>query len=140
MPDLVLDASVVCNRLLDQPLSAKARLVFEVDAKIAAPALARLEIASALWMAARTRKLTSDEATERFEDVERLPLDFVNDPEVDVLAFRLALEHDFSPYDAEYVALALAYDCALITADREQLDIARDRCGFGKRAIWLGDL
>lgn len=140
MPELVLDASVLCNRLLNQPLSKEARSVFASDLALVAPALARLEAASALWLAVKSGKLTHAEATERFDDVERLPIDFVNDPTTDVLALQLALEHNLSPYDAEYIALAIAEECALVTADRKQHEIARDRCGLGRRAVWLGDV
>jgi predicted nucleic acid-binding protein len=99
-----------------------------------------METASALWVAARRGVIEPAQALDRMRSVQRLPIEFVSRPELQSHALQLALEHTLSLYDAEYIALALAEDCALVTADRKQFSIAQEHCGLGARAIWLGDV
>ncbi len=140
MPDLVVDASVIVNALAEQPLTPQATAVLESDLRLLSTTTARMEAASALWLAARCAGLDRLTALERLASLDLSPIAFLSFPELNVRALELGLEHDLSPYDAEYIALAIAQDCGLVTADREQLRIASERCGLGERAIWLGDI
>ncbi len=140
MNDLVVDASVIVNALADQPFTTQAEAVLESDLRLLSTATARMEAASALWVAARRTDLSREAALERLAKLDFWPLTFLSIPEQNTHALRLGLEHDLSPYDAEYIALAIAQSCGLVTADREQLRVAREGCGLGTRAIWLGDI
>jgi len=85
--------------------------------EIAVPALLYYEVGNILLFG-RSRPPV-DEATEALSDLFAIPLAVVTPmPDSAVAAMRLASQHGLSYYDASYVALAVALDCVLITADR----------------------
>jgi predicted nucleic acid-binding protein len=50
---------------------------------------------------------------------------------------QLSAEHDVSPYDAVYLALAEQTEFGLITADQKLYRRLRDRVSY---ATWIGDV
>ena len=128
---LVLDASVLVNAVVPQPLSHHAEeLISRPDQHLIAPDLCRVEALNALWRYTHAGVLTPDEALARYALVTTAPVEFVDSRLFEPLAFELALAHGHPVYDCLYLALALAEDADLATAD--------DRlCALGSRV--LGD-
>ena len=85
--------------------------------QIAVPSLLYYEVANILLFG-RSRPPV-DEAAEALGDLFSIPLLLVSPaPDAADAALRLASRHGLSYYDATYVALAEALDCALVTADQ----------------------
>jgi predicted nucleic acid-binding protein len=115
----VVDASLVIKWYVDEPDSTTARALFWETEEFAVPDLLFLETASILSKKVRQRELTYEEARRISELIVDGPFDIYNNRELTGEALRMALEHEITPYDASYVALAikLKTDCA--TADRK---------------------
>ena len=90
------------------------------------PALWPLEVANALTILRRRRKLTPDEARSAIEIIRELPA--VIDHEVAAIAFTrlfdLASEHDLTIYDASYVELAARRQLPLASNDAQMKQAA----------------
>ena len=135
MIDLVVDASVAFKWLIpdaaeDDVPAAKALLVDHMEgrAQISVPALLYYEVGNILLFG-RSRPPIED-AAEALADLFSIPLAVVPlaaDSADAALTF--ATRHGLSYYDATYVALAEALDCALITADQR---LARRAPGNGR--------
>jgi predicted nucleic acid-binding protein len=94
------------------------------------PALWPLEVANALTILSRRRKLTPDDARTAIEIIRELPT--VIDHEAAAIAFTrladLAREHDLTVYDATYIELAA----------RRQLPLASNDAKMKRAAIRSG--
>jgi len=85
------------------------------DADLHVPALCDVEVIAALRRALLARALTERRAREAVTDYLALPLArHAHEP---LLERALALRHNFSAYDATYVALAEGLRAELLTAD-----------------------
>lgn len=115
----VVDANLVIKWYVEEPDASAARALFWETEEFAVPDLLFLEIASILSKKVRNRELTREEARRISELIVDGPFDIYNDRELTGEALRISLEHQITPYDACYVALAmkLKTDCA--TADRK---------------------
>ncbi len=121
MTSLIVDASVVAKRLVLEPDSDKAKVLFanwERGAlEILAPSILPAEIANMLWKRARRGLLSAAIVENLFREfnVFHVPLWPMEDL-VD-LALTLALRNGHSAYDGLYVALAIKTGWDLVTAD-----------------------
>ena len=83
------------------------------------PALWPLEVANALTILSRRRKLTPDEARSAIEIIRELPA--VIDHEAAPIAFTrlvdLALQHELTVYEASYIELAARLQLPLASND-----------------------
>jgi len=90
------------------------------------PALWPLEVANALTVLRRRRKLTPDEARTAIEIIRELPV--VIDHEAAVLAFTrlvdLASKHELTVYDATYLELAARRQLPLASNDAQMKQAA----------------
>ena len=119
---LVVDTSVLVKwfKTEDEDLTAEARALLErverARAEVYAPALQLSEVGNILT---RNSDLDDDAVAAVLAGIAASPL-IVAPPEPALLAraARLARAHDLSFYDASFVALAVALDCPLVTADR----------------------
>jgi len=112
---IVVDASVVVE-LIGEHGSAPplhARLLGET---LIAPDFLPVEVASALRGLNLGSYLTDPALNVAAEDLLRLPIEL--HPSLPLVPRILALRHNFSAYDASYVALAKAFHCPLMTLDR----------------------
>lgn len=114
---IVLDSSAVIELLTDGPAGVKVDDAM-FDQQLHAPALIEYEVTSALCGQLRGALLSAEEAYNAFLDFEQLSIDLwpLGDPQ---RVFEL--RHNFSAYDADYVALAEALQCPLITCDKKWL-------------------
>lgn len=134
----VLDASVIMHWLAEEPLSANARAILASDEELLAPALARSEVANALWRQVASERMSLEEATERMAALAESDIEFVDDAAVQLAALHIAAATMHPTYDCEYLALALGRDADLITADDRLWQLAQSILGDG--AVRLADV
>jgi predicted nucleic acid-binding protein len=87
------------------------------DLQLLAPALIEAEIGNVLWKAVRRKRISPSEAENSLRRFTELGIQAI--PTHDLLdrALQIAVDCDRSFYDSLYVALALATNTDLITAD-----------------------
>lgn len=124
IPTLVVDSSVVLRWVLPEPgrHSALALLgSFEAGAiDLIAPRLLMEQVASILSERCREGLLSRESAQRALHFArERQPMLPASDSDYLPAAFSLSLQHNVSLWDAIYLALAVAADCGLVTADRQ---------------------
>lgn len=123
--ELVVDASIILKWVVKEPDSVWATAVARSASSLVAPELALSECGSALWKIARRSggslspaKTNGLLATILYGVLAKSRLEIVPcDTAVHLLAARLAGELDHPVYDCLYLALAIARDAALATAD-----------------------
>ncbi len=117
MKAVVVDASALTEYLLRTACASfieNELANVEVDLHI--PALCDVEVASVLRRAIIEGRLSPERATEALRDLCDLPL--TRHGHQLLLERILQLHHNFSAYDATYVALAERMKAELLTADR----------------------
>jgi predicted nucleic acid-binding protein len=113
----VVDASAAVEFLLRTRLGkAVERRLLDPHEALHAPHLIDLEIAHVLRRHCRAGKLTEQRAREALEDFMGLPVR--RHPHEPFLPRIWELRHNFTAYDAAYIALAEALHAPLITCDR----------------------
>lgn len=129
---IVLDASAVLELLLGTPSGVEVRAhVADAGTALHVPHLLDVEVAQVLRRYVRDGQLRSDEAAEALRDLRDLDLTrHAHEPLLDRI---WALRHNFSAYDAAYVALAEMLDASLVTSDRRLAHAP----GMRKRAILI---
>ena len=121
-----MDASVACKWILpsaDEPYSKHALELLDryalKEIQILVPDLFWAEIGNVLWKAARTHRITIEDARIGLQKV--TGCNFPTVPSFSLLtrAFEIASTFGRSFYDCLYVALAESSDAELITADQK---------------------
>jgi predicted nucleic acid-binding protein len=113
---IVVDASVALKWVLDEPES-EAAAALQAD-ELLAPDLWLAEAANALWRYSRTGQITIEEANERLTELKNAPVASVPIGPHLSAALGLAVEIGHPVYDCLYLALAIACDTHVVTADR----------------------
>lgn len=138
MTSLVVDASVAARWILEDRYSREAARVL-AGFDLTAPTLLHAEVASALTKSVKHGDLSADEALVEIIAFAGLELETVPDEDLAPRAVQLSCALDHSVYDCFYLALAMALEIPLVTADRELLETAQ-RAGYGEHVIWIGDV
>jgi predicted nucleic acid-binding protein len=114
---IVLDASAAIELLLVTDVGKRvARRLRSSEESIYAPELLDVEVAHALRRQTLTGRLTLERGRLAIVDLSDLPI--IRYPHRDLLPSIWALRHNFTAYDAAYVALAEALGAPLLTSDR----------------------
>ena len=118
----VLDASAWLRLFLhDGPavpgLEQAAQTVERGGASFAAPELILVEAGHALGRKVRRKQLLDTEGRGLWQDIRRVPIDFLPADERMDDAMELAIRHNLSVYDALYLAVAVHLGATLFTAD-----------------------
>jgi predicted nucleic acid-binding protein len=121
----VVDANIVVKWYIDEPASETARAVFWETDEFSIPDLLFLETASILWKKARRGELTHREARDISGLITEGPFVIYGSRDLASEAVRIALEHEITPYDASYVALAMKLQTDCATADRKLFEKLR---------------
>jgi predicted nucleic acid-binding protein len=98
--------------------------VFDVINPAAAPDLINVEVLHTLRRLERRRYLDIARASDALADFALLPI--ARFPTLDFLEHAWDLRHNFTPYDAAYIALADALGAPLVTADRHLAETIPD--------------
>lgn len=118
MNGCVVDASVALKWVLDEPGSAAASELLDGRGLFAPPLLA-IEVANALWVVARRGQITGAEAEDALDLILRAPFQpLPSGLNLPIRALELARLLDHPVYDCVYLALAVALERPVITADR----------------------
>ena len=127
---IVLDASVVVELLLNRPVAELLRRDLAGGEPILAPHLLDVEVTSALRKMIGGRRLDGHRGKMLLAGLASLPVErYAHTP---VLERIWELRHNFTCYDAAYIALAEATDSVLYTMD------AKLRSGHRARVRVLG--
>ena len=122
----VIDSSIALNWLLHDEHTPESDRFFDFvsDQGAIVPSLWRLEIANALQVAVRRKRIDGVYRDRAIQDLQRLPIEV--DSETDAHAWTTTLQlserHTITVYDAAYLELALRRGVPLATRDR---DLAR---------------
>jgi predicted nucleic acid-binding protein len=113
---IVLDASVVVELVTNSPTAVAIRqdLAGRAD-RLIAPHLLDVEVLSAIRRQAAEGRIDASRSAELLADLTGLPA--TRQPHTDLLARIWELRHNFTAYDATYIALAEATDATLYTLD-----------------------
>jgi predicted nucleic acid-binding protein len=138
MKKLVVDASVAIKWFVPEVHSAAAARLLNPELVLSAPDLIGPEFGNTIWKKVRRGELTPEEAAEILiafagVDVDTYPSDILLPS-----AFRLAIALDRTVYDSLYLALAVAQDCALVTADQRFHGSVRDS-PLANHIRWIED-
>lgn len=136
----MVDASVAAKWFVPEALSDEAaRLLEEDDHELACPDLLLPEVGSILWKKVLRKEITAAEAGAILRALGRVPLAVFPSHSLVEGALDLALAARRSVYDCLYLALALALDCKLVTADRRFASALAARPLSGS-VLWLGSI
>lgn len=133
----VVDANVAAKWFVPERLSEEAVRLLADDHELATPDLLWPEIGSILWKKARAGEITPPEASRIVRALDRCPLVVFPSRLVLEAAFEIALRTGRSVYDSVYLALAVALDCRLATAD-ERLVHGLDDVPLARHIVWIG--
>lgn len=123
---IVLDASVVVELLLNGPAADSLRLELARGYEsFLVPHLLDAEVVSAIRKMAAIRRINPDRGRRMIAELASLPVErYAHTP---LLARVWELRHNFTPYDAVYIALTEATNAVLYTADAKLRDGHRAR-------------
>ena len=112
---VVVDSSAILDLLLGNRTAPALRTRFLQEEKLQAPHLIDLEVLQVLRRHARFGDLDVARARTAIEHHHRLPIE--RHPHEPFIALIWQLRNNFTSYDAMYVALGIALEATLITAD-----------------------
>jgi predicted nucleic acid-binding protein len=118
MKSLVVDASVAVKWFVPEIHSTAAARLLETDVVIVAPDLIGPELANTLWKKVRRGEITRAEAAEILTTFGSVGVEIHPSNVLLASALQIAVALDRTVYDSLYLALAVATDGVLITADR----------------------
>jgi predicted nucleic acid-binding protein len=133
----VVDANVVAKWFVPERLSEAAVRLLEARHDLASPDLLWPELGSVLWKKARLGEITGREAARIVQALDAIPLTVFPSRTVVEGALEIALATGRSVYDCVYVALAVALECPLVTAD-ERLVQALAGGPLAPHVVWVG--
>jgi predicted nucleic acid-binding protein len=116
---VVVDSSVAVKWYVPEEHTAEARLLLSAPLERHVPSLFYIEAANIVWKKARVfNEITEAEARAVLAQVRAAPLAVHADGTLLDAAFALALRYKRGVYDSLYLALAVALDTKLVTADK----------------------
>ena len=141
MKTWVVDASVAAKWLLPaagESLLEQANRLAEQhvkrDLQLIAPSLIEAEIGNVLWKSVRRKRISSAEAEVSLHHFTALAIQMVPASDLLIQTLQVAISWDRTFYDSLYVALAVATETELITADERLVNAIGSRLPVR----WLG--
>ena len=121
-PPVVVDTSVAVKWFFDEPHSAQALKLLETfkegTLRPLAPDLIYPEFANAVWKRVALDRLSPEDGAAIIATFLALPFEISSSFPLLLPAYRLAMEHRRSVYDALFLALSLETGADIITADQ----------------------
>jgi len=133
----VVDANVVAKWFVPEQLSEEAVRLLDEGHELASPDLLWPEIGNVLWKKARLGQLTGQEAVRIVQALDEFPVTVFPSRLVLEGALEIALGTGRSAYASVYIALAVALECRLVTADERLVNALRGG-PLGTHVVWLG--
>jgi predicted nucleic acid-binding protein len=130
MADFVLDASVAltwCFEDETHPLATNLLNRLRGGASCMVPPVWPLEVANAVRMAERRRRITADHGAQFLVSLSELPIYIVSLTISNTMSavMQWARQYDLTVYDASYLSLAIEEELPLATFDRKLQEAAR---------------
>ena len=122
MTTLVVDASVALKWLLPEQHSQRALEILERADNLLAPDLIHAEAGNTFWKRVARGEMDAQEAHAALAVFRRLPLKIHGHSRLTSVALELALLTGCTVYDGLYLALAVARNAPVVTADRPLFD------------------
>lgn len=138
MTPVVVDSSVAMKWFVPEVLSDRALRLLDGNFELLAPDLLIPECGNVLWKKISRDQLGAEEGRAILHALGRAPIRIVGSPALIEAALEIAMVFRRSVYDALYVALAVARECVLVTAD-ERLARALVAGPLGPNVRSLGD-
>jgi predicted nucleic acid-binding protein len=133
----VVDATVVAKWFVPERHSDDAARLLDDQHELASPDLMWAEIGNVLWKKSRAGQVTGQEAAHIIRALDDFPVTVFPSRLVLEGALEIALGTGRSVYDSVYLALAIALDCRLVTADERFANALADG-PLGRHALWVG--
>ena len=134
MQDLVVDSSVVVKWFFDEVHASDARRILEGYGKgnvtLHAPDLLYAEVGNILWKKQRFQGVTPEDARQVLTTFQALPFTITRTSVLLGDAYRLAVTHQRTVYDALYLALSLQRQCPFVTADEKLVNAVKPALPF----------
>ncbi len=135
----VVDTSVAAKWFFEEEWTSEARRVLRSEAPLHAPDFLLLELDSIFWKRVRRGDISPEDADEARAILRQLPIQLHASEALRDAAFSIARQTDRTVYDSLYVALAVALDGRMVTADR-RLYRTLINSPFQAATLWAGDL
>lgn len=136
MSRLVVDASVAVKWFLPEEQSEAARALLGAGHELIGPELIYAELGSALVKRVRKGEISEDTAIDIFTMARSLGMDIHPIEPLMEATLRLCGAHQQSFYDSLYLALAMALDARVVTADRPFYDAIR-ASSLAPQMLWV---
>ena len=117
MTAVVVDSSVALKWFIPEVLSEQAERLLDGSFELLTPDLLFPEVGNILWKKITRGEIQAAEARDVLAALRRVPLVVVASSGLLDGALELALAYRRTVHDALYLALAVARDCAFVTAD-----------------------
>ena len=135
----VIDSSVACKLILEEPLSDAAERLLDPGISLLAPDFIHVEIANVLWKRVRRAEFELSDARELLAEAARFPIELRYTNDLLPSALAIAAETGRTVYDSCYIALARALNAPCVSAD-ERLVNALNATPYRKFVLRLADL
>jgi len=139
MRKLVVDTSVAIKWFVPEIHSAAAVRLLDPEFILCAPDLIGPELANTVWKKLRRGEISRGEADEILAAFDKLPIEVVPTKALLPAAFQVATALDRSVYDSLYIALAVAEECSLVTADRKLHSAVPTSAALAAHMLWVED-
>ncbi|MHC5034678.1 MAG: type II toxin-antitoxin system VapC family toxin [Planctomycetota bacterium] len=139
MTVFVVDSSVAVKWYVPETNSDAAAALLNESNELVAPDLLPAEFGNALWKKCRRGELTESEVRRIVGALPTVPLQIYSSLTLLEAAVEIALQTARTVYDCLYVALAVAMNATLVTADASLLDGLRES-GLACYAKHVGQL
>ncbi len=138
MISFVVDASVAIKWFLEEDHSREALSLLASGNTLSAPELILSECGNILWKRTLRGELTDDRALEILDTLQDSPLIVKPTAPLLTTAFAIASRYQRSVYDSLYLALAVAMEAPLVTADLRLFNAIRST-SLSRSIVWIGD-
>jgi predicted nucleic acid-binding protein len=140
MDNLVVDSSVAVKWFVVEPYSTEARRILDAYQNGAlsflAPDLINAEFGNIVWKKHLFQALDASDAQDILDRFRQVHFKLTPTAELLEDAYKIAVAHHRTVYDALYLALGVREDCRIVTADEKLVNAVG--AAFPK-LIWLAD-
>src|ERR671939_23304 len=140
MGNLVVDSSVAVKWFVIEPYSTESRRILDAYQNgllsFLAPDLINAEFGNIIWKKHLFQGLAASDAQNVLDKYRQLQFTFIPTAELLEDAYKIAVRHRRTVYDALYLALSVRENCQVVTADEKLVNAVR--ANF-PNLIWLAN-
>jgi len=139
MSRYVVDASAAVKWYVPEDDSDAAETLLDGSHELHAPDLILPEFGNIIWKKIRRNEITSNKGRQIIEAFLKTPVQKHSGEQLLEPAFEIADRTAQTVYDCTYLALAVALNCEMVTAD-ERFYKAIGQTPLAKHLLWVADL